>query len=153
MKAVAWALPSVVAVGAAVFFYLQWQKAREQVQHMPPSESAEASREEIAGVIEELSEIVLLPKDETPTLSTIKDKDSLTENQDFFRDAQNGDQVLVYQQARKAFLYRPSTKKLINLAPINITDNNSTQAESTVAATVDEPSPSSQTTSSDAGDE
>ncbi len=135
LKAIVWLFPSIIAIGVAVFFYIQWQKAQEQVQHPAvSSDIAEASREEIEDVVEELSKVVLLPEGEMPTLSTIKDKSSLTENQEFFVEAENGDYVLVYQQAKKAFLYRPSTQKLINLAPINIADTNAGQAQPTVAS-------------------
>jgi len=104
----------------------------------PPTEQAKKEAEEIVG---KLGEIVLLPQGEMPTLSTITDKSELTENRDFFKDAENGDKVLVYQQARKAFLYRPSTNRLINLAPVNLNDNsteidNNRQGEGSPAPSV-----------------
>jgi hypothetical protein len=136
LKTIALWIPSVAAIAAAVFFYVQWQQAQKLVgQSTAGEQAATPSREEIDKVVRELSKIVLLPESETPTLSTITNKDELTENREFFQNSVNGDKVLVYQQAKKAFLYRPSTKKLVNLAPINVTDAN--QAQPTVAATTD----------------
>lgn len=114
----------VVIGGFAGFFYLQLQQVREDLNHARSSVVAVVSpdpRTDVDTVVAEVSAFVLLPEGETPTLSTITDIDSLTDNKDFFRDAQNGDQVLVYPVARKAFLYRPSTQQLINLAPIDVT--------------------------------
>jgi hypothetical protein len=38
--------------------------------------------------------------------------------QPFLADAENGDVLIVYQQAGEALLYRPSTNKLIAVGPI-----------------------------------
>jgi hypothetical protein len=54
--------------------------------------------------------------DEAPTLATIVDKEQL-QGQEFFNRSQNGDKVLIFPQAKKAILYRPSTKKIVEVAP------------------------------------
>ena len=144
IKIIAWFLPSVIAVGVAIFFYVQWQQAEKLVGQSPAGEQDQtSSREEIDEIVEEVSKIVLLPEGETPTLSTITNIDKLTENREFFQNAVNGDKVLMYQQAKKAFLYRPSTQKLINLAPVNI--KGTSQEPPSVSAGEEEPSESSPT--------
>lgn len=60
-----------------------------------------------------------LPKEETPTIATISDKEKL-KGQVFFDAAENGDVLFAYTTAMKAILYRPSTNKIINVAPIAI---------------------------------
>ncbi|PIR80160.1 MAG: hypothetical protein COU25_01495, partial [Candidatus Levybacteria bacterium CG10_big_fil_rev_8_21_14_0_10_35_13] len=55
-----------------------------------------------------------------PTIATITDKSQLS-TQPFFNNAVDGDKVLVYANAKKAILYRPSTDKIIEVAPVNIT--------------------------------
>ena len=34
------------------------------------------------------------------------------------KNAQNGDKLLVYQQAKQAFIYSPARNKLVNVGPI-----------------------------------
>jgi len=60
-----------------------------------------------------------LPKEEVPTIATISDKEKL-KGQVFFDAAENGDILFAYTTAMKAILYRPSTNKIINVAPITI---------------------------------
>jgi hypothetical protein len=60
-----------------------------------------------------------LPVGETPTVATISDKEKL-KDQPFFKMAENGDILFAYTTAMQAILYRPSTNKIINVAPITI---------------------------------
>jgi len=64
-----------------------------------------------------VSKLMELPTDETPTVATIADKDKLKE-QPFFAKAENGDKILAFNKAMLAILYRPSSNKIINVAPI-----------------------------------
>ena len=67
-----------------------------------------------------------LPLDEQPTLSTVTDQEKL-KGQNFFAHAQNGDKLLVYPKAKKAILYRPSTKKVIEVSNLISGENNQVQ--------------------------
>jgi hypothetical protein len=68
---------------------------------------------------------MLLPSGEQPTLAIINNAGKYN-NVPFFKNAQNGDRLLVYAQAREAILYRPTINKIISVAPIN--PNASTQS-------------------------
>lgn len=68
-------------------------------------------------VIAEVGKTVDLPKDEIPTVATVSDPSKL-KDQPFFAEAQLGDKVLIYAQAKRAILYRPSTHKIIGIAPL-----------------------------------
>lgn len=70
-------------------------------------------------LVGELGKIMELPTEETPTIATISDKDKL-KDQPFFAQAQNGDVLFAYTSSMRAILYRPSTNKIVNIAPINI---------------------------------
>ena len=52
-----------------------------------------------------------------PQIATVSDVETLKKAQPFFENALNGDQVLVF--TKLAILYRPSTNKIINVAPVN----------------------------------
>ena len=64
-----------------------------------------------------ISSVIELPS-ETPQVALVSDASQL--NQPFFEKAQNGDYVIVYQQAGKVLLYRPKTEKIVNFANIEI---------------------------------
>lgn len=68
-------------------------------------------------LIKEVSEIFELP-DEEPTVATVTDP-ALLADQPFFAKSQTGDIALVYNNARKAILYRPSQKKVIEVGVLS----------------------------------
>lgn len=68
-----------------------------------------------------LSKAIDLPS-ETPILVTVQDASKVKSNP-FFVKSQSGDQVLYYQNAKVAVLYRPSTKKVINYSPQAVISN------------------------------
>ncbi len=102
----------VGSFGTTGYFYFQWKKVTT-VQN-PPEEASE-----ILGVVSSYME---LPQDENPTIATVVDKEKLAD-QPFFVHAIEGDKVLVYTNAKKAILYRPETKKVIEVAPIYFNEN------------------------------
>lgn len=95
----------------AFYFYNQYQNIKKN-----PNQVAKAETE---ALVAEVSKLIDLPKDETPTVATVLDKDKL-KDQPFFANAQNGDKILIYTKAKKAIIYRPKENKLINVGPIAI---------------------------------
>lgn len=81
----------------------------------PQTKTSQAK--EIDKLLHDVGKIVLLPSDETPTVATVSDITKL-EDQPFFRNAKNGDKVIIYAGIRKAILYRPSLKKVIEMSTI-----------------------------------
>lgn len=101
--------------------YMQTRNKLNQIEENPTAD-AQAELDEI---LNEVSSLITLPEGITPILATVNNADSLKERQAFFKDAQNGDKLLMYTTAtevadRKAYLFRPETKQLINVAPINV---------------------------------
>lgn len=80
--------------------------------------SAELSPEEIEKLVNRVSDLILLPAGETPDVATVNDL-SQVRSQDFFRNAEVGDKVLIYASAKKAYLYRPDTHKLIEVGIVS----------------------------------
>lgn len=102
----------VVILGiAAFYFYNQYQNIKKN-----PNAVAQQETDALVG---QISKLIDLPKDETPTVATVLDKEKL-KDQPFFNNAQNGDKILIYTKAKKAIVFRPKDNKLINVGPIAI---------------------------------
>lgn len=74
--------------------------------------------DEVSKLLEEISRIYDLPTGETPTVATVTDIDKL-KDQSFFEKAKNGDKVVIYNQAKKAILYDPISRKILEVAPLS----------------------------------
>lgn len=70
-----------------------------------------------AQIIKQVGSIYRLPAGEEPTVAEIKDISRLS-TQPFYKDAQNGDYLLVFKTAKLALIYREKDRQLINVAPI-----------------------------------
>lgn len=73
-------------------------------------------------LLTKLKSIIQIP-DETPSIATVSDKNALKKQQAFFALAENGDKVIVFPQAKKAILFRPSTNKIIESGPLLVAPN------------------------------
>jgi len=123
-KNIQYVIGAVIVIAAlvpSVYFYTQYQQAQSRLTN-PNLFAAEETKKYISQV----SKLMMLPTGETPTLATVNDKDKL-KNQPFFANTENGDKVLIYTNAKKAILFRPSLNKIIDVAPINV---NPTASES-----------------------
>ena len=106
---------SIVAAGGSYYMYQNSQQELAKVKSDPRSMVQEESKALIAKV----GALVVLPDGEEPTIATITDIEKLKE-QPFFAKAQNGDKVLIYTQTKKAYLYSASMNKVLEIAPVNI---------------------------------
>lgn len=77
-----------------------------------------AAEDETMRLKNEVGQLIELPN-EKPTIATVVDVEKL-KGQPFFANAQKGDRVLLFAEAKKAILYREGSKKIIEIAPINI---------------------------------
>lgn len=73
---------------------------------------------ELEQIKNSVGKLILLPTDEEPALATITDKEKLATP--FLAKGQNGDKVLLYSNAQRVFIYRPSENKLVDVGPLNI---------------------------------
>ncbi len=121
----------LLTISVAGYFYYQFRNSVEV-----------ADAKEIEDLAKEIGAVMMLPENETPTLATVTDKNKLSE-QPFFQKSENGDKVLIYSNTGRAILYRPSTKKIVDVTTVNI---NTPPAEQPVVATpepaVEESAPS-----------
>ena len=98
----------VAAIGCAGYFYYRYSQV-----------TGDLAQKEITALVKQLGTVMILPE-ETPTLATVTDSTKLN-SQRFFRRAVNGDKVLIFPLASEAILYRPSIKKIIEVAAVQST--------------------------------
>jgi hypothetical protein len=118
----------IIASVLAFYFYNKSQK---------PQNPTTLAQQEVTDLVVTVGKLIELPKGENPTVATVSDKTKLLD-QPFFKNAQNGDKVLIYSKAQKAILYRPSINKIIEVAPVNLgnTQTSTSPVSPTVAANV-----------------
>jgi hypothetical protein len=107
----------IVSLGGAGYFFYKYQQAQKEIQ--AKSDPQKFVAEETKRLVAEISKFIDLPQGEEPTVATVTDIEKL-KDEPFFDRAKNGDKVLIYTNAKKAILYDPSLKKIINVAPVNI---------------------------------
>lgn len=83
------------------------------------SPSQQEIQKEVEDLISKVGKLIALPEDENPTVATVTDVEAV-KDQTFFAKAQNGDKVLIYTNARKAILYRPSENRILEVGLVNI---------------------------------
>ena len=70
-----------------------------------------------ASLLAEIGKSVDLPQGEVPIVEVVTDL-APVKDQPFFSDAMIGDKVVLFTKAKRAVLYRPTTKKVIIVAPL-----------------------------------
>lgn len=101
----------IVAVAGLLGFILGQRGGQ---QNTPAVSSATPSSD----LLGEIDKLYKLPTDEKPTIVTIKDADKL-KDQTFFKDAKNGDRLVVYSNNKLALIYRQADHSLVNVGPVN----------------------------------
>jgi hypothetical protein len=114
----------IFAVGFGAYAY--FIKDTESVENTPPVSEPfmspeDRAREEALQTVKSAGKVIRLPEDEEPNIATVVDLAPL-KGQAFFEHAALGDKALVYTKNGKAFLYRPSENKIIEVGsfdPLN----------------------------------
>jgi hypothetical protein len=104
----------ILAIIPSIYFYTRYKEAQSRLANPTQFANDEAKK-----LVAAVATLMTLPSDETPTVATVNDKEKL-KDQPFFANTENGDKVLIYTNAKKAILYRPSINKIIDVAPVNI---------------------------------
>jgi hypothetical protein len=106
----------ILAIAGCVYLFIQNRNKDEQLKN--PTAATQAQNQEL---VSRVGQLLQLPEGE-PTVATVSDASKLKD--EFYKNAQNGDKVLFYVKGKKAILYRPSTNKIINVAPLTINNSN-----------------------------
>jgi len=113
------AIAIIVAIGVWIgSLYQDLRQVRQELALVKSDPQAAATKEN-ANLAAEVGKLIALPADEEPTVATVLDKEKL-KDQPFFAKVENGDKVLIYQNAKKVYLYRQADKKVIEVGTINL---------------------------------
>jgi hypothetical protein len=135
----------IVVLGAYSYTLMQDKtKLQDQVTALNNNPVIMAQKETDA-LIAKVSKLTQLPKGETPTVAVVSDAAAAKKQQAFFAKAENGDKVLIYVKAGEAVLYRPSTGKIVLVAPINLSGTPKTSTATTPAAATTPTTPATTT--------
>lgn len=110
------ALICILLAGAGYGAYWYMNSGAKEGDVQTP-QSAENAALETEDIINRVGKLIVLPEGEEPTVATVTDPEKLQE-QAFFARAKVGDKVLIYTQARKAFLFDPVKNILLEVAPL-----------------------------------
>jgi len=97
--------------GGSLYFYFQYHQSQLEIE-MLKNNPQEVTKIETQKIVNLVNKLMILPTNETPIDITVTDTEKL-KGQAIFAEAQDGDRMLVYSQAKKAILYRPSVNKVV----------------------------------------
>ena len=107
-----------IGVLGAVVYFLRFSQINGNIFDNSKKSSVES-------VIEKLGKHILLPST-TPTVGTVTDVEKLREKSAFFKDAKNGDTVVIYSD--RAIIYDGKADKIVNVGLIPKNQNTATEA-------------------------
>lgn len=87
---------------------------RQVYEMKKPALSAEAS---VRKLVADVSEAIILPQDELPTVAQVADASQLA-HEPFFANAETGDTILIFEKNKKAILWRPSIRKVVEVSSL-----------------------------------
>ena len=98
------------------------------------SQNTSQAQDDNKQLIDAVAKLMELPADELPSVATVTDKEKLKDEQ-FFARAEINDKLLIYPTSHIAIIYRPSTNKIVNVAPLSGDTATETQPSTQIAAT------------------
>jgi uncharacterized protein HemX len=110
----------LVAMGLSYKFY------QELRVYKNPELQAAQQQQEAKQLIQKVGKLIILPSEETPIVATVNDAKTLATQQAFYKEAVNGDKLLIYTVSQKAILYSPSRNMIVNVGPFVSTSQNET---------------------------
>lgn len=93
------------------------------------------SQADTKDLLAKIGKLIILPTGEDPIVAKINDAAALIKDQVFYKGAQNGDVVFVYQKAAKAVVYSPSRNIIVNVGPVFLNNQQATTPAATSTGT------------------
>jgi hypothetical protein len=106
-------------IAGALFLLNDRNKLKKEVNKLA-SQSQVTAPDEAAQLNSEVRKLVELSTTEVPSVATVADADKLKQQSTGFENAQKGDKLLIYTQLKEIVVYRPSTKKVVSIVQISL---------------------------------
>lgn len=103
----------VILAGIGLVVYLV---INEKKNEFKTSNNPQKAKEIALSLKEQVGKIYVLPS-EDPVVATVTDTKALPEN-DFYKKAENGDKILIFEASKKIILYRPSANKVVDVGSL-----------------------------------
>ena len=100
---------TIIGVGASGYFFYQYQKINEELG------SIKNKPEEGRALIDDVSRLISLPAGEDPAIATV-----------------DGNKILYFTKAKKAIIYDPVGRKIVDVATFNINSTATTSATASI---------------------
>ena len=100
---------TIIGVGASGYFFYQYQRINEELG------SIKNKPEEGRVLIDEISRLISLPTGEDPAIATV-----------------DGNKILYFTKAKKAIIYDPVSRKIVDVATFNINSTATTSATASI---------------------
>lgn len=115
----------IILLGTSGYYYYHFRKLSQS------SIAAQiTAHEEAQKLAADIGKLMLLPKDEAPTVATVTDIENL-KDQVFFKNATNGNKVLIYPNSKLAIIYDPQANLIVNVGPIDFSEPQTQPAQKT----------------------
>ncbi|PIT88656.1 MAG: hypothetical protein COU29_02705 [Candidatus Magasanikbacteria bacterium CG10_big_fil_rev_8_21_14_0_10_36_32] len=113
----------VLLLGVAIVFVWSWLNYKYaekelEIQQANLSPQAQVIQKETGNLLERLGRHMFLPVDEKPVVASIVDAKVLAQSNAFYKNAQNGDKIIVYVNSQLAIIYNPIADKIVNVGPL-----------------------------------
>ncbi len=107
----------ILIAGLVAIGYMYYKTRQQLKQLSTPEGQRVVAQAEVKDIVGRLGKLTLLPN-EDPVVATILDSKYLATQSAFYKDAQNGDKLVVYPKAQKAFIYSPDRNIIVNAGPL-----------------------------------
>lgn len=112
-----------VAIIAFIASYWGYAQTRKQISILTnPNQATELTAAQTEELLAKVSKLINLPDEKSPAVATINDVETLSAQQDFYKDANNGNKLIVFARARKAVIYDEKNNIIVNMGPVFYTD-------------------------------
>ena len=90
---------------------------------IPDNATTQSASTDAEQVITQLGTHMLLPESEHPVVASIKDVEKLQESSAFYKNAENGDRLIVFPQTKKAVIFSTDDNIIVNSGLVVDTNN------------------------------